>query len=79
MQKSGLKSWQIIYKMSQKKVKTTGFRIRLATWLPSPSGAALNSANHPERVQRVVRRGAVFKTLCKGQSQGQARSPKVIC
>ena len=30
-------------------------------------------------VQRLVRRGTVLKTLCKGQGQGQVRSPKVIC
>ena len=48
-------------------------------WLPSPSGAALIGAIHPERVQRLVRRRAVLKTLCKGQGQGQVRSPKVIC
>ena len=48
-------------------------------WLPSPTGAAMIGALHQERVQRLVRRGAVLKTLCKGQGQDQVRSPKVTC
>ena len=40
-------------------------------WLPSPTGAALIGAIHSERHQRLVRRGAVLNTLCKGQGQGQ--------
>ena len=48
-------------------------------WLPNPTGAALIGAIYPERVQRLVRRRVVLKTSCKGQSQGQVRSPKVIC
>ena len=48
-------------------------------WLPSPIDAALIGAIHPERVQNLVRRGAVLEAACKGQDQGQIRSPKVIC
>ena len=48
-------------------------------WFPSPTDATLIGAVYPGRVQRLVRRGAVLNTLCKGQGQGQVRSPKVIC
>ena len=40
--------------------------------------AALIGAIHPERVQSLVRRGAVLNTRCKGQGQDHVRSPKVI-
>ena len=57
------------------KVKTTGvhlvgFRGQLAQrW----------SANSTRMRPRLVRQGAILKTLCKGQGQSQVRSPKVIC
>ena len=45
-----------------------------------PTGAAMIGAIQQERrVQMSVRRGAVLKTLCKGQGQCKVRSPKVIC
>ena len=41
-------------------------------WLPSPTGAALIGAIHPERVHRLVRRGAVLKTLCLQRSRSRS-------
>ena len=62
----------------QRQVKGQNYRFPHC-WIQSPTGAALIGAIHPERVKRLVRRGTVLKTLSKGQGQGQARSPKVIC
>ena len=55
-------------------------KLQVSTLLASePNWCSADRRFHPERVQRLVRRDAVLKTLCKGQGQGQVRSPKVIC
>ena len=74
--KTNLETPKILIKEVSGQVK----KLQVSTLLASePNWRSADRRFHPERVQRLVRRGAVLKTLCKGQGQGQVRSPKVIC